>query len=72
MPQETPYVIDVEAGTCAFCKCGKSQKMPYCDGSHSGSGIVPHVETFDEARKVAVCGCGRSAASPYRDGAHKS
>lgn len=72
MSQDSPYVVEVQAGTCAFCKCGKSQKMPFCDGGHAGTGIAPHIEKFDEARKVAICACARSAGMPFCDGSHKS
>ena len=69
--QRAPYVLDVPAGTYAWCACGLSQKQPYCDGSHSGTGMKPHVEVVDAPRKVAWCGCKHSAAKPFCDGAHK-
>ena len=35
--RKSPYVLEVEAGTYAWCACGRSQKQPYCDGSHGGT-----------------------------------
>jgi hypothetical protein len=36
-----PMVAHVEAGTYTWCQCGKTKGVPYCDGSHEGSGIGP-------------------------------
>ena len=65
-----PYVIEVEAGTKAFCQCGRTGSNPYCDGSHHGCGIEPRIEKFDSARKLVMCGCGRSEKTPFCDGSH--
>ncbi len=69
--QRSPFVMDVEPGTYAWCACGQSKTQPYCDGSHKGSGIVPKIEKIDIARKVAWCGCKHSANAPFCDGAHR-
>jgi CDGSH-type Zn-finger protein len=71
-PQKSPYVIEVEPGTYAWCACGKSQKQPYCDGSHAGSGFRPMIETVSETRRIAWCGCKQSANPPHCDGSHKA
>ena len=68
--QRAPYVLQVEPGRYAWCACGRSRTQPYCDGSHSGTGIVPVVEEIGEARRVAWCGCKRSAGKPFCDGSH--
>ena len=70
--QKAPFVIDVEPGKYAWCACGKSQKQPYCDGSHKGSGFVPVIEEVAEAKKVAWCGCKHSGNKPFCDGAHRN
>ena len=67
----TPFVIDVQPGTYAWCACGHSKKQAYCDGSHAGTGFSPKIETIDTARKVAWCGCKHAASKPFCDGAHK-
>jgi len=68
----TPYIIKEQAGTKAYCACGKSDNIPYCDGSHSGTGITPHIVKLEEDKTVAICGCGHSENMPYCDGTHSS
>ena len=70
--QRSPYVMEVEPGTYAWCACGGSQNQPYCDGSHAGTGLAPMVEKIEEARTVAWCGCKQSGNKPYCDGTHSS
>ena len=70
--QRSPYVMEVEPGTYAWCACGGSQNQPYCDGSHAGTGLAPIVEKIEEARTVAWCGCKQSGNKPFCDGTHSS
>ena len=71
IPQKSPYVMTVEAGTYFWCACGKSAKQPFCDGSHKGSSFTPVKEVISEAKQVAWCGCKHSAAKPFCDGSHR-
>ena len=68
-----PIRVAVEAGKSYWwCACGKSQKQPFCDGSHKGSEFSPVRFTMGEAQKVWLCGCKRSKKRPFCDGSHKA
>jgi CDGSH-type Zn-finger protein len=70
--QRTPMPIDVEAGKKYFwCSCGKSQKQPFCDGSHKGTSFTPIEYEATSAQQIYFCACKHSKASPLCDGTHK-
>ena len=70
---KVPFGVDVEAGRAYWwCACGRSQKQPFCDGSHKGTGITPVQYEAGESRKVWFCGCKQSKAAPMCDGSHKA
>lgn len=68
--QQSPFVMEVEPGTYAWCSCGHSTKQPYCDGSHKGTSFSPVIEKVEAKKTVAWCGCKHSANAPFCDGAH--
>ena len=71
--QKEPYAVDVEAGRAYFrCACGRSQKQPFCDGAHSGTGIQPTRFKTEQAGTVYFCGCKSSKDGPLCDGTHNS
>ena len=69
-----PIVVEETPGKKAYCMCGCSATLPYCDGSHSRerTGVVPMVVTIDAACKKAICQCHRSGTLPGCDGTHKT
>jgi CDGSH-type Zn-finger protein len=68
-----PMVIEETAGKKAYCMCGHSATLPYCDGAHKReeTGVSPIVCEVDADGKKAVCQCHRSAGLPWCDGSHK-
>lgn len=69
--QKSPYKVDVEAGKSYYwCACGKSQKQPFCDGSHKGSEFAPVKFDALESKAVFFCGCKHSSKAPLCDGTH--
>jgi CDGSH-type Zn-finger protein len=68
---DTPYMMNVEAGNNYFwCACGKSNKQPLCDGSHSGTGFSPVMYSATESKQVFFCGCKATSKQPLCDGSH--
>jgi len=66
-----PVVLELEPGTYYWCKCGRSGKQPFCDGSHAGTEFSPVAMTITEKKKVALCMCKHTANPGYCDGSHK-
>lgn len=67
-----PIVVEETPGTKAYCQCGLSDKLPYCDGTHGreNTGIRPMVVEVDSAGKKAICQCHQSNNKPWCDGTH--
>jgi CDGSH-type Zn-finger protein len=71
--QKSPYAVDVQAGrTYYWCACGRSQKQPFCDGSHKPFGLSPLPYQAGESETVWFCGCKATKGSPLCDGTYKS
>lgn len=79
-PMEKPVVADnrpakvsLEGGkTYWFCRCGRSAKQPFCDGSHKGTSFTPQPLTPETDGDAYLCQCKQSANQPYCDGSHKA
>jgi CDGSH-type Zn-finger protein len=70
-PQKSPYAIEVEEGKTYFwCTCGLSQKQPFCDGTHKGTGMKSLSFTADKTGTVWLCGCKKTGKQPFCDGTH--
>ena len=71
--QKAPYPADVDAGRkYAWCSCGLSKKQPFCDGSHSGTGLSPVIVTAEKSETLYFCGCKATKTPPFCDGTHNS
>jgi len=69
--QTSPYAVNVVEGRKYFwCSCGKSQKQPFCDGSHADTGFSPVRYEASETKQVFFCGCKQSSKQPLCDGTH--
>ena len=69
--QKAPIPVDVEEGKSYFwCACGRSEKQPFCDGSHQGTDFAPIKWTAEETKRVFFCACKQTAGQPLCDGAH--
>lgn len=66
-----PAAVELEEGKNYFwCACGRSNKQPFCDGSHRGTGFSPTKFTAQKSGKAYLCQCKHSAKAPFCDGTH--
>ena len=68
---KAPAIVELEPGKYHWCACGKSNKQPFCDGSHKGSAFVPMSFDLPEKKRVALCLCKQTQTPPFCDGSHK-
>lgn len=69
---QRPMAVEESPGKKAYCQCGLSEKLPYCDGAHSRhqTGLTPIVVEVAEAGRKSVCQCHQSGNKPWCDGTH--
>ena len=72
-PQKAPFEVEVVEGRKYFwCACGRSEKQPFCDGSHADSGFQPVMYEAKRSGKKFFCGCKRTNNKPFCDGSHSA
>ncbi len=54
--------------TYFWCSCGLSQRQPFCDNSHAGTGFEPVPFTAPKDEIVFFCTCKRSSTGVECDG----
>lgn len=64
-----PMDADLEPGGYSWCQCGKTKTVPWCDGSHEGTGIEPL--NFEATGGESICNCGLTKNPPHCDGSHE-
>jgi quercetin dioxygenase-like cupin family protein/CDGSH-type Zn-finger protein len=68
-----PCLVTLKGGRTYFwCRCGRSAKQPYCDGSHKGTGLEPVKFVAETDEEVLLCGCKHTAGAPFCDGTHSN
>ena len=59
--QKFPYKVSAESGQSYFwCRCGKSSKQPFCDGSNEGKEFLPQKVKLAEKKACYFCGGKKS------------
>ena len=66
--KQGPHSVVLKVGRTYFwCACGRSQRQPFCDGSHAGTEFTPLKFAPGADSEAVLCGCKRTATSPFCD-----
>ncbi len=56
----------------AWCTCGLSRRLPFCDGKHGDSGMQPLIFSVDETKIYKLCNCQLTDNQPFCDNSHSN
>lgn len=66
-----PVAVELQKGeTYYWCTCGRSQRQPFCDGSHRDTDFVPKEFRAKDSGTAYLCQCKHTNNPPYCDGTH--
>jgi CDGSH-type Zn-finger protein len=68
MTRNLPFSVTLGAGAYHWCSCGKSERVPFCDGAHKDTGKEPLEFTLAEKEQVVLCACQKTKNPPFCDG----
>ena len=53
--KNAPVLVTLEAGPFSWCSCGRSSKLPFCDGTHKGNKFTSVSFKKPAKRKEWLC-----------------